>query len=88
MAAAGPISNFILLIISVAIIHLGIAFGIFYQPDTITISGIIASVNAGWTEILAKIVSVIFLLNLILFISNLMPFHSLDGSAVPRSLSR
>lgn len=83
MAAAGPISNFILLIIAAAIIHLGIAFGIFYQPDTITISGIVSGVSAGWTEILAKIISVMFSLNLILFIFNLIPFPPLDGSAIP-----
>ena len=83
MAAAGPISNFILLIISVAVIHIGIALGIFYQPDSITISGIVAGVSAGWTEILAKIISVMFSLNLILFIFNLIPFPPLDGSAIP-----
>ncbi len=83
MAAAGPISNFILLIIAATIIHLGIAFGIFYQPDTITISGIVSGVSAGWTEILAKIISVMFSLNLILFIFNLIPFPPLDGSAIP-----
>ena len=88
MAAAGPISNFILLIISVIIIHVGIAVGFFYQPDSITISGIVAGASAGWTEILAKIVTVMFSLNLILFISNLMPFHPLDGRVVPRSLSQ
>jgi Zn-dependent protease len=83
MAAAGPISNFILLIISVAIIHIGIALGIFYQPDTISISGIVSGVSAGWTAILAKIISVMFSLNLILFIFNLIPFPPLDGSAIP-----
>jgi Zn-dependent protease len=83
MAAAGPISNFILLIISIIVIHTGIAIGIFYQPDTITISGIVAGVSVGWTEILAKIVSVMFSLNLILFIFNLIPFPPLDGSAIP-----
>jgi Zn-dependent protease len=83
MAAAGPISNFILLIISVAIIHIGIALGFFYQPDSITISGIISGVSTGWTEILAKIISIMFSLNLILFIFNLIPFPPLDGSAIP-----
>jgi Zn-dependent protease len=83
MAAAGPISNFILLIISVIIIHAGIAVGIFYQPDSITISGIVSGGSAGWTEILAKIISVMFSLNLILFVFNLLPFPPLDGSAVP-----
>lgn len=83
MAAAGPISNFILLILSVIIIHTGIAAGLFIQPDTITISGIVAGASAGWTEILAKIISVMFSLNLILFIFNLIPFPPLDGSAIP-----
>ena len=83
MAAAGPISNFILLILSVIIIHTGIAAGLFIQPDTITISGIVAGVSAGWTEIFAKIISVMFSLNLILFIFNLLPFPPLDGSGIP-----
>ena len=83
MAAAGPISNFILLIISVIIIRIGIAVGFFYQPDSITISGIVAGVSIGWTEILAKIISVMFSLNLILFVFNLLPFPPLDGSAIP-----
>ena len=45
MAAAGPISNFILIIISAVIIHVGIAMGFFFQPDTITISGIVSGAN-------------------------------------------
>jgi Zn-dependent protease len=83
MAAAGPISNFILMTISVIIIHVGIVVGFFIQPDTITISGIVSGASEGWTEILAKIVSVMFSLNLILFVFNLLPFPPLDGSAVP-----
>jgi Zn-dependent protease len=83
MAAAGPISNFILIILSAIIIHLGISLGYFYQPDTIIISGIVAGANSEMLEIVAKIVSVMFSLNLILFVFNLLPFPPLDGSAVP-----
>lgn len=83
MAAAGPISNFILLIISVVIIHLGIAFGIFIQPDTIFISSIVEAAGNGWVVIIAKLVSIMFSLNLILFVFNLIPFPPLDGSAIP-----
>ena len=83
MAAAGPISNFILIIISAVVIHVGISAGFFYQPDSITISGIVSGANTGWLEILAKIVSVMFSLNLILFVFNLLPFPPLDGSAIP-----
>lgn len=83
MAAAGPISNFILLIISAALIHLGIILGFFYQPDSIFFSSVVESVNTGFTEILAKLISIMFSLNLILFIFNLIPFPPLDGSAIP-----
>lgn len=83
MAAAGPISNFILLIISVVIIHLGIASGIFIQPDTIFISSIVEAAGNGWVVIIAKLVSIMFSLNLILFVFNLIPFPPLDGSAIP-----
>ncbi len=83
MAAAGPISNFILVILSAIVIHIGISAGFFIQPDTITISGIVAGAGAGYLEILAKIVSVMFSLNLILFVFNLLPFPPLDGSAIP-----
>ncbi len=83
MAAAGPISNFILILVSILIIHVGIAMGFFMQPDTITISGIVAGIDSGWTEIIAKIISVMFSLNLILFVFNLLPFPPLDGSAIP-----
>jgi Zn-dependent protease len=83
MAAAGPISNFILIIISALIIHLGISAGLFYQPDSITISRIVSGASTGWLEILAKIISVMFSLNLILFVFNLLPFPPLDGSAIP-----
>jgi len=83
MAAAGPISNFILLIISVIIIHLGISLGIFVQPSTIYISSIVEAAGNGWMEIIAKLVSIMFSLNLILFVFNLIPFPPLDGSAIP-----
>ena len=83
MAAAGPISNFILLIISVVIIHLGIASGIFIQPNTIFISSIVEAAENGWVVIIAKLVSIMFSLNLILFVFNLIPFPPLDGSAIP-----
>lgn len=83
MAAAGPISNFILLIISVIIIHLGISLGIFVQPDSIFISSIVEAAGNGWMEIIAKLVSIMFSLNLILFVFNLIPFPPLDGSAIP-----
>jgi len=44
---------------------------------------LVTGVSAGWTEIFAKIINVMFSLNLILFIFNLIPFPPLDGCAIP-----
>ena len=89
MAAAGPMSNFILILLSAALIHIGIYFGYLYAPQSITISSIVAGSSEGIFAALAKILSVMFSLNLILFIFNLIPFPPLDGSGIiPLYLSK
>ncbi len=82
MSAAGPISNFLLILFSAFLIHIGIWSGYFYSPDTIDISNIVASYNSGTFTILAKILSILFSLNLILFFFNLIPVPPLDGSGI------
>jgi Zn-dependent protease len=82
MAAAGPISNFILVILSALLIHIGIYFGIFYAPETITTGSVVEAVNPGFFESAAKILSIMFSLNLILLFFNLIPVPPLDGSGI------
>jgi len=82
MSAAGPMSNFILLFITAVIIHIGIYSGLFYAPESITISSVVESYNPGVIESFAKILSVMFSLNLILFMFNLIPLPPLDGSGI------
>ena len=82
MSAAGPISNFILLLFSALVIHIGIWLGFFYSPETVNVSTIVASYDIGIFPTLAKIFSVLFSLNLILFIFNLIPVPPLDGSGI------
>jgi Zn-dependent protease len=82
MAAAGPFSNFILVVIAGFLIHLGIALEFFYQPDSITISSIVEAYDEGIASSLAALVSIMFSLNLILFIFNLIPVPPLDGSGM------
>ena len=82
MAAAGPMSNFILILLSALLIHVGIFFGYLYAPQSITISRIVAASNGGLFTEVAKILSVMFSLNLILFVFNLIPFPPLDGSGI------
>ena len=89
MSAAGPISNFILVVLSALLIHLGISLGYLYAPDRITISSIVGAYDSGVLQGVAKVLSIMFSLNLILFVFNLIPFPPLDGSGiVPLYLSK
>ena len=82
MAAAGPISNFILVILAGLLIHIGIWTGLFYAPETITISSIVGTNSTGALVFVTKVLSVMFSLNLILFVFNLIPLPPLDGSGI------
>lgn len=65
MSVAGPISNFILVIVSALIIHIGIWLGYFYSPEYVNISTIVAANNTGVWEVGTKFLSILFSLNLI-----------------------
>jgi Zn-dependent protease len=83
MALAGPAGNLLLVIISGLLIRLGMAAGVFYPPDRISFTGITAAAaSAGWAAAVVAPLSVLFSLNLILFLFNLLPLPPLDGSAV------
>ena len=81
MALAGPTANLSLVVISALAIRIGMAVGVFYPPDSISFNAVTAS-SGGWTEGLVVPLSVLFSLNLILFLFNLLPLPPLDGSAI------
>lgn len=82
MALAGPVSNMMLVVISAAVIWTGILFKFFAAPEVISGSSIVAAAGAGVFEPIALLVSMMFTLNLVLLVLNLIPFPPLDGSAV------
>lgn len=82
MSAAGPMSNFILVIFSALLIHAGIYFNVLYAPETIHAENLVAAVNPGIFEGVAKLLSITFILNSILFLFNLIPIPPLDGSGI------
>jgi len=88
MALAGPASNFLMVLVSAALIRLGMLAGHFEPPDGISLTGVTLSPEGGvWTG-LAMLVSMLFSLNLILTVLNLIPLPPLDGSgALPLVLS-
>lgn len=82
MALAGPSANLIIVIVMFILIRVGLGFNLFYPPATINVSHVTAATGAGVLTALAKFISILFSLNLILFIFNLLPLPPLDGSGI------
>ncbi len=83
MSLAGPAANLILVIIAGILIQLGVYAGWFYAPDSISgMTDVTVATSEGVLNNLAIYLSIIFSLNLILFIFNLIPLPPLDGSGI------
>ena len=81
MALAGPAANLLLVIIAGILIHIGIAARIFHAPESIEFTRVVQAYEDGYPQGLAILVSVLFMLNLLLFVFNLIPVPPLDGTA-------
>lgn len=88
MSLAGPAANLLLVILSGVLINLGILYGVFAAPSSITFTHVTEAVQDGsWTHA-ATMLSVFFSLNILLFAFNLLPVPPLDGSgALPLFMS-
>ncbi len=82
MALAGPAANVALIVIAALFIRLGMLLGFFAQPEHITWTQTTVAQSAGFAEGAAIAVSILFSLNLILLVFNLLPVPPLDGSEV------
>lgn len=81
MALAGPAANLALALAAAIALRTGEASGVFYAPNRIQF-GLIAASELGTTwETIARFLSVIFSMNLLLCVFNLLPFAPLDGSS-------
>lgn len=82
MALAGPVANLLLVILAVIGIKLGVAVKAFEPPTTITsIMDLVHAPEGRAAGALALFLSVMFSLNLLLFLFNLIPAPPLDGHA-------
>lgn len=87
MALAGPAGNLILVLISGTILRVGMGTGI-WEPYPSWIYGfkfeqlVQATTEGGLAEAAVAPLSILFMLNLLLFFFNLLPLPPLDGSAV------
>ena len=82
MAAAGPAANLLLVIICATLIKLGIFAGVFVEPVFVDFSHVVDAGSGGIWYGLSVFISMMFTLNLILLILNLLPLPPLDGSGV------
>ncbi len=80
MALAGPAANFSLIILAGIAIRVGILAGYFRVPTYIQgYAGIVASANSNEPTFLTTALSILFILNLLLGVFNLLPVPPLDG---------
>jgi len=80
MALAGPAANFSLTIVAAILIHAGILIGVFEAPESADFTHMVSAVaTAGAMPGVATFLSVLFSLNLLLGVFNLIPLPPLDG---------
>ena len=85
MAAAGPLSNLLLVALAGIAIRVGLAVGYLRPPsgDLRSLSDlIVGATEAPGSQGVATVLGIAFLLNLVLFLFNLLPLPPMDGSAI------
>jgi Zn-dependent protease len=80
MALGGPAANFTLVLLSALGIRLGMHFGVFGMPDSVSFTHITEPLVPGTANFAATFLSIFFLLNLLLGTFNLLPVPPLDGN--------
>jgi Zn-dependent protease len=83
MSLAGPASNFLLAAVGFLGLKIGLAHGVFALPyDRLAYDQILVAAQPGVAEGAAKLLSMLFFLNLLLGVFNLLPLPPLDGSSI------
>lgn len=77
MALAGPVSNFLIAFVAAVLMHIGIAYGLF-APGL----PVVSVTGESFVDGAAMLLSVLFILNVILGVFNLLPIPPLDGYSV------
>lgn len=83
MACAGPAANLALLLLAALLIRVGLEWHVFSAPYSLSMTRVVSSGSVVGFELCARVLSVVFSLNLLLFLFNLLPIPPLDGSSLP-----
>lgn len=83
MALAGPCANLVLFIAAAWLMRIGVEWGWFEMPFSQNMERVVTTGGSQAWALAAKILSIMFSLNLLLFVFNLLPIPPLDGSSVP-----
>jgi Zn-dependent protease len=79
MALAGPAANILLMLVAVLGIRIGILTGALVAPESARFTRVVAAAHRGPLEGVAIFLSILFSLNLLLALFNLLPIPPLDG---------
>jgi Zn-dependent protease len=83
VAMAGPLANILLCLLAVVVMFIGAKNGVFLPAAGATFHEFVRGAEDTSWMLIAQVVSVVFSLNLLLAILNLMPIPPLDGSNIP-----
>jgi len=84
MALAGPLANLALAVSAGVMLRIGLATGFFHTPAYAGFSSLVVASQKGFMSGIAVVLSILFSLNLLLAIFNLIPLPPLDGISVIR----
>ena len=82
MALAGPVSNLLVALGAGVGLWLGLARGVFQLPASFEWSRVVVATGGGVWDGAAALLSILFALNVLLFLFNLLPLPPLDGVSV------
>lgn len=88
MSAAGPAANLVLALLAAAVLKGGLATGVWLPAVELSVDHLVTAGSDAPAvfESLGRLVSIVFFLNLLLLVFNLLPFPPLDGAAVVSGL--
>ncbi|PYN80959.1 MAG: hypothetical protein DMD96_12900 [Candidatus Rokuibacteriota bacterium] len=82
MAAAGPAGNLVIALLAFATIKAALAAGIFVSPEHASFNHLVEAARGGDVVAgLGDLLTVLLVLNTLLFVFNMLPFPPLDGAS-------